>query len=137
MHAKSPRISPASMSNRVASASGLTTDATAARIKSITRLSLRHDGMVHRPRKAPWANLLDPGERLVDPCSGVMPAAAGAASVAPRAGVVRIQHAHRGCDHLITGSLEQSAVIRCVSPSAPRKVGSSLERDSLEGGRPR
>jgi hypothetical protein len=53
MHAKSPAVrSPASISNQVASASGLTTGATAARIESAIRLSLRHDDTICEPKKA-------------------------------------------------------------------------------------
>ena len=53
MHAKSPVRSPASISNRVASASGLIAGATAARLESVIRLSLPHDGTVCRLREAP------------------------------------------------------------------------------------
>ena len=52
MHAKSPVRSPASISNRVASASGLTAGATAARIESVIRLSLQQHAMFSGLRKA-------------------------------------------------------------------------------------
>jgi hypothetical protein len=59
--------------NRVAPASGLTTGATAARIKHFIRLSLRHDATVRRPRKAPWAALIPSGASIEasDGVSGV------------------------------------------------------------------
>jgi hypothetical protein len=56
MHAKSPVLSPASISNRVASASGLIAGATAARIASVIRLSLRHDDTIGSSRKAAIAS---------------------------------------------------------------------------------
>ena len=97
MHAKSPARSPASISNRVASASGLIAGATAARTESVIRLSLRHYGTVRSAGKAPWASVSPAaappssptvsGERqqpakmahrgLVLPCRGQVPAEAG------------------------------------------------------------
>jgi hypothetical protein len=44
------------MANRVAPASGLTTGATAARIESIIRLSLRYDDTIRDPKKAAIAS---------------------------------------------------------------------------------
>jgi hypothetical protein len=49
-------LSSASVLNRVASVSGLTTGATAARIESVIRLSLRHDATEQNAWKAAFAS---------------------------------------------------------------------------------
>jgi hypothetical protein len=58
MHARVSLLNPASISNRVAPASGLITGATAARIRNPIRLSLQHDGTVRGPKIAAFAYAL-------------------------------------------------------------------------------